>query len=60
MIKINVNERPIPTVYHERPRCPTCRAPDMKVRKTCPQGDGSRLRYCTCHQCGARFKVVIE
>ena len=54
----------LPTIFIEieTPRCPvaSCSSRRLDTYKTLPQGDGSRLRYCQCLDCGQRFKLVIE
>ena len=47
----------LPVVFCELPRC---RSLEIKTRKTLPQDDSSRLRYCRCIKCGAHFKLVLE
>lgn len=48
----------------QRPRCPGCwKACDKSNSKTYgghDQGDGTRLCYVECLECGARFKVAWE
>lgn len=50
----------VATVWIERPACPSCGGTDITVRRTINQGDGSRVRYCTCETCGKSVKVVME
>ena len=48
------------TLILERPRCPRCGSPELEVRRTIDQGDGSRLRYCRCRRCSRPVRVVVE
>jgi transcriptional regulator NrdR family protein len=50
----------LPTVFVDRPRCPSCDGIDLKTTKSIDQGDGSTLRRTRCRECGCKFHVVVE
>ena len=55
-------ERPtLPVVFVELPACPACDSVQLNCSGgTQQQGDGSKLQYARCLECGSRFKVVWE
>lgn len=48
------------TIVTELPTCLPCGSLRLRVKRTIPQGDGSRLRYVRCLDCGWRGKWVAE
>lgn len=49
-----------PLIFIPRLRCPGCESIRLRVYGGYEQGDGSRLQYTRCRNCGAEFKVVRE
>ena len=53
----------LPTVYLELPCCPSSTCGSVRVNcggGTTQQGDGSKLQYARCLDCGNRFRIVWE
>jgi len=47
-------------VTRQRPRCPKCQSPEFSVYGGRDQGDGSRMIYAKCKECGEKFRIVEE
>jgi transposase-like protein len=51
---------PLPVVTISRARCPECRSVNVVARSSRDQGDGSKLRYAACRECGKHFVLIVE
>jgi hypothetical protein len=54
------NDTPV-YIYYRRPRCPDCNSVRLKSYSSKDNGDGSRMKYSRCLDCGRRrLKIVAE
>lgn len=51
---------PLPCIQFTRPRCPDCGSVRLASRSSRDQGDGSKLRYSVCRDCGLHLTVIAE
>jgi hypothetical protein len=47
-------------VHAKAPRCPDCDSKRLRSYRSTDGGDGSRIKYSRCRDCGRRVVVVLE
>jgi hypothetical protein len=59
----SVKPRMLPTISLDLPYCPDMACNSLRINRsggTIQQGDGSKLQYAKCLDCGKRFRIVWE